>query len=67
MDHNTDDLKGKFYEITVKGPDNEELKIKMWWEATIDDWQPVFSAILTWATYHPDNIFDLFHQEKEED
>lgn len=51
------------FEITVKKPDGEEMRFKVWEESTVSDWEPVFSSILLWATYHRDNIYDLFHQE----
>ena len=54
-----------YYDITVKRSNGEEMKVKMWEEATVSDWIPVFKSILNWATYHPDNIDDMFSKEAE--
>lgn len=54
-------MDSQYYEITVKSPHNgEEIKIKLHWEADIWDWQNVFKQVLSWVTFHPDTIQDIF-------
>ena len=61
-----EDMNGKVFEVVVKNPNGDELKVTTSWDATIDDWQNIFSTILNWCTFHPDTIDDMFHQEKED-
>ena len=54
-------MDNQYYEITVKSPHNgEEIKIKLHWEADVWDWQNVFKQVMTWVTFHPDTVQQIF-------
>ena len=56
-----EEMKSKFYEITVKDPHHgEEITIKMTWDADAWDWQRVFKQIMQWATFMPETYGEIF-------
>ncbi len=55
---------GKFYTITIKGEDEETITLTTSNESGIDEWKHIFISILTWLTFHPDTIKELFYQEE---
>lgn len=54
-------MEKKFYEITVKEPHHdEEITIKITWDADAWDWQNVFKQIMQWATFMPETYGEIF-------
>uniref|UniRef100_A0A6M3JJQ2 PH domain-containing protein n=2 Tax=viral metagenome TaxID=1070528 RepID=A0A6M3JJQ2_9ZZZZ len=56
-------MDGKFYTIIVKGENEETLTITTSNESDLDDWKHIFTTILTWLTFEPECIKELFKEE----
>ena len=63
--------------MTTYLPDNKKIKIKVEsyqlnksieltlnWDADINDWKDTFKTILTYQTFDPQTIEELFYQEQ---
>jgi len=57
-------IESKYYEITIKSPEEEELKLKVHWDSSINDWIDKFKVILKWLTFHDDTIKEVFPEEE---
>lgn len=57
-------MEGKFYTITVKGENEETITITTSNESDINDWKHIFVSILTWLTFHPDTVKEIFTDDE---
>jgi len=57
-------VEGKFYTITVKGENEETITITTSNESDINDWKHIFVSILTWLTFHPDTVKEIFTDDE---
>ena len=44
--------------------DDKKLELTTHWDSDIDDWVNVFKTIMTWLTFVPESIEDMFREEE---
>lgn len=57
-------MERQFYIITVKNTESEEeITLKVNWDSNLEDWKQHFSTVLSWLTFQPETIKELFNEE----
>ena len=51
--------------IIYKSAHGQKLKLSLVWDAGIEEYVDAFKTILTFATFHPDRIAEVFSGEAE--
>ena len=44
--------------------DDHKIEITTHWDSDIDDWVNVFKTIMTWLTFCPKSIEDMFRRDE---